>query len=67
MVLLLASRGPQYGNGCCGMGAMGGVASCTPGIVGANGKLAVASRLCGLGIAPGCLSEEVFDGHFPST
>ena len=24
-----------------------------PGVVGANGKLAVASRLCGLGIAPG--------------
>ena len=39
-----------------------------PGVVGANGKLAAASRLCGLGTAPGCWSEEIhrdgFDGRF---
>ena len=47
VVSLPAGRGPQYGNGCQGMGAVGGAASCTPGIGGANGKLAVASRPCG--------------------
>ena len=46
---------------------MGGATSCTPGIVGANRKLAAASRPCGLGIASGCASEEVFDGYFLGT